>query len=119
VLKGLRTVVYPVQDMARAVEWYSGVVGHAPYFNEPFYAGFNVGGYELGLLPAGDEDAAAGPVSYWGTDDIEAELARLLVLGATPQSPAKDVGEGIKVAAVRDPSGNVIGVIENPHFKIG
>ena len=53
--KGLRTIIYPSPDLAKATAWYTGVVGHAPYFNQPFYVGFNVGGFELGLLPPGDE----------------------------------------------------------------
>ena len=52
-LQGLRTVVYPVSDLGRAKEWYSAALEQAPYFDEPFYVGFNVGGYELGLVPDG------------------------------------------------------------------
>ena len=31
----------------------------------------------------------------------------------------KDVGGDIRVASVADPFGNVIGLIQNPHFRIG
>jgi Glyoxalase/Bleomycin resistance protein/Dioxygenase superfamily len=48
---GLRTVVYQAQDLGKATEWYGKVLGSQPYFDQPFYAGFNVGGYELGLVP--------------------------------------------------------------------
>ena len=111
-LLGLRTVIYHVGDLAAATDWYTQAVGHPAYFNEPFYVGFNVGGYELGLLPDGD-----GVATYWGTADIEAEQARLVALGAKPNEPIKDVGDGIRVASVIDPFGNVVGLIENPHFK--
>ena len=117
-LLGLRTIIYPSPDLAKATAWYTGVVGHPPYFNEPFYVGFNVGGYELGLLPPGDEDAGDGPTTYWGVDDIRAEFARVVALGAKAQSAVKDVGGGILVATVVDPFGNVVGLIQNPHFKI-
>ncbi len=112
--QGLRTVIYHVNDLARATEWYANVVGKPPYFDQPFYVGFNVGGYELGLLPDGD-----GVATYWGTPDIDFEHARLLALGAKPNDPIQDVGEGIRVATVIDPFGNVVGIIENPHFKAG
>lgn len=112
-LQGLRTVIYHVGDLAAATAWYTQAVGHAPYFNEPFYVGFNVGGYELGLLPDGD-----GVATYWGTKDIVAEHARLIALGAKPNEEIKDVGDGIRVATVIDPYGNVVGLIENPHFRI-
>ncbi len=116
--KGLRTIVYPTTDLAKATAWYTSVVGHPPYFNEPFYVGFNVGGYELGLLPPGDADADNGPTTYWGVDDVHAEFARVIALGARPQSDVTDVGDGILVTSVMDPCGNIVGLIQNPHFKI-
>ena len=116
--KGLRTIIYPTTDLAKATAWYTGVVGHPPYFNEPFYVGFNVGGYELGLLPPGDEDADNSTTTYWGVDDAHAEFARVIALGARPQSDVKDVGDGILVASVMDLCGNIVGLIQNPHFKV-
>jgi predicted enzyme related to lactoylglutathione lyase len=116
---GLRTAIYYVDDLNEAKEWYSSVLGFAPYFDEPFYVGFNVGGYELGLHPGGDRSAkAAGVVAYWGVENAEAALARLLERGATEHEAVQDVGGGIKVAAVTDPFGNVFGVIENPTFTL-
>jgi len=113
-IQGLRTVIYHVSNLADATAWYTQVAGHPPYFNEPFYVGFNVGGYELGLLPDGD-----GVATYWGTADIDAEHARLIALGAKPNDEIKNVGDGIRVASVLDPFGNVVGIIENPHFRAG
>ena len=116
--QGLRTIIYPTTDLVKATAWYTSVVGNAPYFNEPFYVGFHVGGYELGLLPPGDEDAGDSPTTYWGVDDIRTEHARVIALGAKPKSAIKDVGEGILVATVADPFGNVVGLIQNRHFNI-
>lgn len=114
---GLRTVGYPAPDLAAAKAWYSQVLGQAPYFDEPFYVGFNVGGFELGLIPDA-EPGTAGPQALWGVADAEAALARLLQLGASPLEPVTEVGGGIKVAAVVDPFGNRFGIIENPHFDV-
>lgn len=111
-IKGLRTVVYHVSDLEAAKDWFTRLVGHAPYFDQPFYVGFNVGGYELGLLPDGE-----GVATYWGVDDINAELMRVVALGAKVKEPITDVGDGIKVVTVIDPFGNAIGMIENPHFE--
>jgi predicted enzyme related to lactoylglutathione lyase len=113
---GLRTVVYPAPALAEASAWYSRVLEKAPYFDQPFYVGFEVGGFELGLVPDGTP-GTAGATAYWGTADAAAELARLVELGATVESAVADVGEGIRVATLRDPYGNLFGVIENPHFK--
>ena len=113
-LLGLRTVIYRTPDLAAGKRWYMQVLGFAPYFDQPFYVGFNVGGYELGLLP----DAAQATVgAYWGVKSIDAVYARLLELGAQPRTEVTDVGEGIRTADVLDPWGNVFGIIENPHFK--
>lgn len=119
---GLRTVKYDVADIAKAKEWYTKVFGVEPYFDQPeFYVGYNIGGYELGLTPepkAGSKREPAG-VAYWGVEDAHAAYKRLIELGATPVSEVQDVGGGILVGEVRDPFGNVIGVIYNPHFKPG
>lgn len=115
-LQGLRTAIYPVSDLAAAKQWYAALLGQAPYFDEPFYVGFSVGGFELGLLPGG-ESGTGGPQPLWGVADIEAAFARLLELGASALEPVTEVGGGIKVAAVRDPFGNRLGVIQNPHFN--
>ena len=113
---GLRTALYPAPDLAAGKTWYARVLGCEPYFDQPFYVGFAVGGFELGLVPdATPGDLGAQPL--WGVDDIVAEMDRLLALGAAQLEPVTEVGEGIKVAAVRDPFGNRFGLIENPHFK--
>jgi predicted enzyme related to lactoylglutathione lyase len=117
---GLRTVIYHVGDLDRAKEWYGVVLGIRPYFDEPFYVGFDVGGFELGLQPdePGAPRASTGVVAYWGVDDANAAFGRLLELGATGHSGVQDVGDGIRVATVLDPYGNMLGVIENPHFSL-
>jgi predicted enzyme related to lactoylglutathione lyase len=114
---GLRTAIYPVTDIVAAKDWYEKVLGQKPYFDEPFYVGFEVGGFELGLVPDG-ETSLAGARPLWGVDDAKAELSRLLALGATPCEDVTDVGSGIRVAAVRDPFGNRFGIIENPNFDL-
>ena len=115
---GLRTAIYPAPDLAAAKDWYSKVLGQLPYFDQPFYVGFSVGGFELGLL-SDAQPGTAGPQPLWGVANIESAYARLLELGATALEPVTEVGDGIKVAAVRDPFGNRLGIIENPHFNTG
>ena len=116
---GLRTVMYHVDDLNEAKEWYAQVLGFRPYFDEPFYVGFNVNGYELGLHPPDSEVTKGGSTfAYWGVADCRAAHHRLLELGAQPNTDVQDVGGGIMVATVNDPWGNIFGVIENPHFKL-
>ena len=116
---GLRTFIAHVrpEQLAAAKAWYAQFAGVPPYFDTPFYVGFNVGGFELGLHPEG-EPGPGGVVAYWGTPDVTAELARVVALGATVVQAVQDVGEGIRVATIADPFGNHIGLIENPHFDV-
>ncbi len=115
-LLGLRTVIYPAPDLNAAKAWYAQALGRAPYFDEPFYVGFSVGGFELGLVPDA-VPGTAGAQALWGVQDIAARYAQLLALGATELEPVTEVGGGIQVAAVKDPFGNRLGLIENPHFN--
>lgn len=117
---GLRTLGYRVPDLQKAKEWYSKVLNINPYFDEPFYVGFNVGGYELGLQPVEDQKLEYGnnSTTYWGVEDVRKEYDRLLQIGATAFEEPTDVGGDIVVAAVKDPWGNLFGLIYNPHFKL-
>ena len=117
--QGLRTVIYHVDDLQKAKEWYSSILGIQPYFDEPFYVGFNVGGYELGLDP-NMEGVSRGSnvVAYWGVKDAVSAYQRVQELGAKKHSEPQDVGGGIIVATVTDPFGNIFGIIENPQFKV-
>ena len=115
--QGLRTVIYGVDDLEKAKAWYTTVLGIQPYFDQPFYVGFNVGGFELGLDPNAAK-GTSGPIAYWGVDDADMALKRLLELGALELSPVQDVGDGILVGSVIDPFGNALAFIKNPHFSL-
>jgi predicted enzyme related to lactoylglutathione lyase len=119
-VKGLATVIYHVTDVDHAKTWYAGVFQQQPYFDEPFYVGFNIAGYELGLdpNPAGGSPGRGGSVAYWLVDDIEVAVRYFVEAGASAASGPQDVGGGIQVATVTDPFGNPIGLIENPHFAL-
>jgi len=113
-LEGLRTVIYPAPDLAAAKAWWTTILGVGPYFDEPFYVGYSVAGYELGLLP--DLPLADGALAYWGVGEV-AEAVRLAVAeGAVEHAPVSDVGGGIVTATVRTPQGPILGFIFNPHF---
>ncbi len=116
-LLGLRTVIYPAPDLAAARDWWAGRLGFEPYFDQPFYVGFDVGGYELGLLP--DATPADGALTYWGVDDVPAAVAACVDAGAEVHVAASDVGDGIVTASVRIPGGSIVGLIFNPHFSGG
>lgn len=116
---GLRTVQYQVPDIKAAKEWYSRVFETEPYFDEPFYVGFSIKGYELGLTPADEQIAhGEGVITYWGVESVQEEYDRIIAMGGSPYSEPQDVGGDIIVAAVKDPWDNIIGLIRNPGFRI-
>jgi predicted enzyme related to lactoylglutathione lyase len=117
-LLGLRTNIYKVTDLAKAKAFYKKLFGIEPYFDEPFYVGFNIGGFELGLDPdtSDQKPGPGGSVTYWGVASMDSAVKSLEAAGARFHSEPRDVGDGIKVASVLDPFGNVLGLIENPHF---
>ncbi|HSJ05175.1 MAG TPA: VOC family protein [Longimicrobiales bacterium] len=117
-LLGLRSGIYHVADLAAARAWYIDVTGTQPYFDEPYYVGFDIGGFELGLDPdtTAVRPGGGGGLAYWGVADADSALARLLELGAAVVEPVADAGGGVRHAVVRDPFGNYFGIIENPRF---
>jgi predicted enzyme related to lactoylglutathione lyase len=119
-VKGLGTVIYHVTNVDAAKSWYSAAFQQTPYFDQPFYVGFNIAGYELGLDP-NPSIAKAGPggsVAYWRVPEIDEAVRHFVSVGASIVTRVQDVGDGIKVATVADPFGNLIGLIENPHFTL-
>lgn len=116
-LEGLRTAIYSANDMDAARGWYTRMLGYGPYFDEPFYTGFDVGGHELGIQPADDARLSPeGVTVHWGVGEIEGAYRALLSIGATENEPPSGIGGGVKVATVLDPFSNVLGIIENLGF---
>jgi lactoylglutathione lyase len=117
---GLRTTIYRVSDINAAKNWYTKVFETEPYFDEPFYVGFNIAGYELGLQPEQEPitTKAESVLTYWGVANVESNYSRMISLGAFTHEAPANVGGEIIVAGVKDPWGNIIGIIYNPEFKL-
>jgi len=116
---GLRTCVYMVADLPAAIEWYNKAFKTTPYFNEPYYVGYNIQGYELGLQTVQKETLSPRNIfTYWGVDNIQEEFERFVALGATVDEAPNNVGDNIEVCSIIDPWNNIIGLIYNPNFKL-
>ena len=116
---GLRTTIYRVKELNKAKEWYEKAFGVPPYFDEPFYVGFSIQGYELGLLPEeGHTSKGENVMSYWGVEDIHGMYKHLIQLGAKEHEKPTNYGGELMVASVKDPWDNAVGIIYNPHFKL-
>jgi predicted enzyme related to lactoylglutathione lyase len=114
VTSGLKTVIYPVKDLAGAKKVYGTLFGVTPVMDEPYYVQFSFAGQDIGLDPNGHSKGMTGPVGYWHVDDINETLKHLLDAGAETQQPVNDVGGGKLIATVTDPDGNLIGLLQMP-----
>jgi predicted enzyme related to lactoylglutathione lyase len=108
--QGIRTVIYPVKDIAQAKTLYSKLLGVEPYVDEAYYVGFKVGDQEIGLDHHGHN---AGMTGYYHVNDIKKSLQLLLDAGAQAQQEVQDVGGGRLIASVKDADGNIIGLIQS------
>ncbi len=112
--QGIKTVLHPVSDLAKAKAVYAALLGVAPQADEAYYVGFEAAGQHIGLVPGGSAQGMTSPVAYWHVPDIEAKLAEVTAAGATVKDPVRDVGGGRLVATVTDPDGNVLGLLQDP-----
>ena len=127
-LRGLTTVSLFADDIAAARDWYSALLGIAPYFERPdsenpAYIEYRIGDYqhELGIIdrryaPHGAADGPSGAVVFWHVDDVTAAVEKLLSMGATEHEPRTERESGFVTASVVDPFGNILGVMYNPHY---
>lgn len=111
--QGIRTVLHPVADLAKATSVYAALLGIEPQTDTPYYVGFDTGDQHIGLVPAGGPQGAGTPVAYWQVTDIEAKLAEVTAAGATVREAAHDVGGGRRVATFTDADGNVLGLLQD------
>jgi predicted enzyme related to lactoylglutathione lyase len=111
--QGIKTVPYPVSDLATAKAVYAALLGVPPQVDDSYYVGFEAAGQHIGLLPGGEPQGMTSPVAYWHVPDIEAKLAEVTAAGATVKEPERDVGGGRLVATVTDRDGNVLGLLQD------
>lgn len=111
--QGIKTILHPVSDLAKAKEVFTALLGVAPQSDSSYYVGFEAEGQQIGLVPGGGPQGMTSPVAYWHVSDIEAKLAEVTAAGATVKDPVRDVGGGRLVATVTDPDGNVLGLLQD------
>ena len=111
--QGIKTVLHPVSDLAKAKEVYTALLGVAPQTDSAYYVGYEAAGQQIGLVPGGRAQGMTSPVAYWHVADIEAKLAEVTRAGAIVKEPPRDVGGGRLVATFADLDGNVLGLIQD------
>ena len=111
--EGIKTVLHPVSDLARAKAVYAALLGIQPQADSSYYVGFDAAGQHIGLVPGGGPQSMTSPVAYWHVPDIEAKLAEVAAAGATVKEPPRNVGGSRLVATFTDPDGNVLGLVQD------
>jgi|SRR3954447_13786587 predicted enzyme related to lactoylglutathione lyase len=109
---GIKTIIYPVSDIARAKAMFTALLGVEPAGDTPYYVYYTVGDQHIGLDPNGHKQ---GLTALWHVDDIQASLAQVLNAGGEVVEEIKDVGGGRLVASAKDADGNIIGLLQDPH----
>jgi predicted enzyme related to lactoylglutathione lyase len=111
--EGIKTVLHPVSDLAKAKPVYAALLGVEPMADADYYVGFEAAGQHIGLVPPGGQQGMTSPVAFWHVPDIEAKLAEVIAAGAAVKQAPRDVGGGRLVATFTDPDGNVLGLVED------
>jgi predicted enzyme related to lactoylglutathione lyase len=112
--EGIKTVLHPVTDLAKAKPVYAALLGVQPQADAEYYAGFDAAGQHIGLVPGGGPQGMTSPVTFWHVPDIEAKLAEVTAAGAAVKEAPHNVGGGRLVATFTDPDGNLLGLIQDP-----
>src|SRR5512138_1979680 len=108
--QGVKTIIYPVKDMARAKARFRALLGVEPYGDQPYYIGFKIGDQDIGLVPNSPE---GGTTAFYHVSDIKQSLQALVEAGSQIARDIMDVGGGRLVASVRDADGNIIGLVQD------
>jgi predicted enzyme related to lactoylglutathione lyase len=110
----VKTILYPVKDIAQAKKLYSQLLGIEPFVDESYYVAYMVGDQQIGLVPNGHAQGMTGPLPHYHVDDIKKTLQSLLDAGGSVQQEIKDVGGGKLAASAKDADDNSIGLIQMP-----
>ncbi|MEA2675333.1 MAG: uncharacterized protein QOI92_2525 [Chloroflexota bacterium] len=111
--QGVKTILHPVTDLAKAKSVYTALLGVEPTADAPYYVGYDAEGQQIGLVPNAGAQGMTSPTAYWHVADIEAKLAEVTAAGATVKDAPREVAAGRLVATFTDPDGNVLGLIED------
>jgi methylmalonyl-CoA/ethylmalonyl-CoA epimerase len=116
-LSEIRQIAITVGDVAKATAFYRDVLGLKFLFAAgPNLAFFGAGSVRLMLTtPQGTGEVGKNSILYFKVEDITAAHAAIVARGAKdegkPNLVAKMPDHDLWIAAVRDPDGNIIGLM--------
>lgn len=119
--------LYKVPDLRAAKQFYSKAFGVETYFDEPGWIVFEVGGFQLWLVPAnsteehpevyGNADKADHELTYWKVKDIDTVYQRFIELGGTVRKQIRGNSTDFMEAIMEDPWENKIGLCQGPFIE--
>jgi len=110
----LKEIVYFVNDIKRARNWYLHAFGGSKDFESEFYNSISAGGLSIGFHPSDEKTlpGVKGQVAYWLVDDMKKAIEHFTKMGCTIyRGPINSIDSEI-VAQLIDPFGNALGLIE-------
>ncbi|MGE0712848.1 MAG: VOC family protein [Planctomycetota bacterium] len=115
-ITGVQDVYYNVEDMDRAVAFYTGVLGCTKLDGNPYWTSLELGGLRLGLhwteggpvprTPRDAHGAHCGATLTLRSDDVPGDRARLEQAGA--KVLGQDDAPWGTMLVFEDPDGNVL-----------
>jgi predicted enzyme related to lactoylglutathione lyase len=117
-LSDIRQIAIIVSDVAKALPFYRDVLGLKFLFSPaPTLAFLSAGSVRIMLtVPQGAGTVGKNSILYFSVTDIGATHAAILARGATneraPQLTAKMPDHELWISFVRDPDGNLVGLME-------
>jgi catechol 2,3-dioxygenase-like lactoylglutathione lyase family enzyme len=117
-LSEIRQIAVVVSDVEAALAFYRDILGLAFLFSAgPELAFLDAGGVRIMLTtPNGHGSAGANSILYFKVSRIDETYSALLARGATservPQLTAKMPDHELWIGFLRDPDGNLVGLLE-------
>ena len=106
-------VMLVAEEPAAAREWYAELFDTEPRYLEAFdFWYLDVGGFVVEFLQADtkSQPGVNGQVCYWFVESFDTFVEKATSLGATLYRGPIEIDRGQRMAQLRDPFGNAIGI---------
>ena len=108
------SIVFFVHELRDVAAWYSKLLGMLPYRDDPDFIGFHLDGIDLCFHRLDEKvgSLSGSQVAYWRVESLEESIKEFVKNGASIFRKPIQISEGGRVAQIKDPFGNILGLIE-------